>query len=68
MHFPSLCRSAAEVQTSSSDNLSQFSVDSLTSVESREVFVAAGDIRRVRAGRRPPSAVRRPLPVHAAGG
>ncbi|XP_061615802.1 phosphatidylinositol 4-kinase beta-like isoform X2 [Phyllopteryx taeniolatus] len=34
------------VQTSSSDNLSQFSVDSLTSVESREVFVAAGDIRR----------------------
>ncbi|XP_061675347.1 phosphatidylinositol 4-kinase beta-like isoform X2 [Syngnathoides biaculeatus] len=35
-----------EVQTSSSDNLSQFSVDSLTSVESREVFVAAGDIRR----------------------
>ncbi|XP_019745813.1 phosphatidylinositol 4-kinase beta-like isoform X1 [Hippocampus comes] len=35
-----------EVQTSSSDNLSQFSLDSLTSVESREVFVAAGDIRR----------------------
>ncbi|XP_077404125.1 phosphatidylinositol 4-kinase beta-like isoform X2 [Vanacampus margaritifer] len=35
-----------QVETSSSDNLSQFSVDSLTSVESREVFVAAGDIRR----------------------
>ncbi|XP_049607705.1 phosphatidylinositol 4-kinase beta isoform X2 [Syngnathus scovelli] len=35
-----------EVQTSSSDNLSQFSLDSLTSVESREMFVAAGDIRR----------------------
>ncbi|KAM9776868.1 phosphatidylinositol 4-kinase beta-like isoform 2-T2 [Syngnathus typhle] len=35
-----------QVETSSSDNLSQFSLDSLTSVESREMFVAAGDIRR----------------------
>ncbi|CAF93846.1 unnamed protein product, partial [Tetraodon nigroviridis] len=37
----------AEAQTSSSDNISQFSVDSITSLESREpVFIAAGDIRR----------------------
>eukprot|EP00066_Takifugu_rubripes_P018259 XP_011607525.1 PREDICTED: phosphatidylinositol 4-kinase beta [Takifugu rubripes] len=36
-----------EAQTSSSDNISQFSVDSITSLESREpVFIAAGDIRR----------------------
>uniref|UniRef100_A0A3B4A1V2 Phosphatidylinositol 4-kinase beta n=1 Tax=Periophthalmus magnuspinnatus TaxID=409849 RepID=A0A3B4A1V2_9GOBI len=36
-----------EGQTSSSDNISQFSVDSLTSLESKEpVFIAAGDIRR----------------------
>lgn len=35
-----------EAQTSSSDNISQFSVDSITSLESREpVFIAAGDIR-----------------------
>ncbi|KAM6972987.1 phosphatidylinositol 4-kinase beta-like [Aplochiton taeniatus] len=34
-------------QTSSSDNISQFSVDSITSLESKEpVFIAAGDIRR----------------------
>uniref|UniRef100_I3J7Z0 Phosphatidylinositol 4-kinase beta n=1 Tax=Oreochromis niloticus TaxID=8128 RepID=I3J7Z0_ORENI len=33
--------------TSSSDNISQFSVDSITSLESKEpVFIAAGDIRR----------------------
>ncbi|XP_076157822.1 phosphatidylinositol 4-kinase beta-like [Alosa pseudoharengus] len=36
-----------EVHTSSCDNLSQFSVDSITSTESKEpVFIAAGDIRR----------------------
>uniref|UniRef100_A0A3Q0QQJ6 Phosphatidylinositol 4-kinase beta n=1 Tax=Amphilophus citrinellus TaxID=61819 RepID=A0A3Q0QQJ6_AMPCI len=36
-----------EAQTSSSDNISQFSVDSITSLESKEpVFIAAGDIRR----------------------
>lgn len=36
----------AEAQTSSSDNISQFSVDSITSLESKEpVFIAAGDIR-----------------------
>lgn len=36
-----------EGQTSSSDNISQFSVDSITSLESKEpVFIAAGDIRR----------------------
>ncbi|XP_061764502.1 phosphatidylinositol 4-kinase beta-like isoform X2 [Nerophis ophidion] len=36
-----------QVETSSSDNISQFSVDSITSLESREmVFIAAGDIRR----------------------
>lgn len=35
-----------EAQTSSSDNISQFSVDSITSLESKEpVFIAAGDIR-----------------------
>ncbi|CAK6981371.1 phosphatidylinositol 4-kinase beta-like [Scomber scombrus] len=37
----------AEAQTSSSDNISQFSVDSITSLESKEpIFIAAGDIRR----------------------
>uniref|UniRef100_H2L6U9 Phosphatidylinositol 4-kinase beta n=1 Tax=Oryzias latipes TaxID=8090 RepID=H2L6U9_ORYLA len=36
-----------EAQTSSSDNISQFSVDSITSLESKEpMFIAAGDIRR----------------------
>ncbi|XP_056299910.1 phosphatidylinositol 4-kinase beta isoform X3 [Pseudoliparis swirei] len=36
-----------EVHTSSGDNISQFSVDSSSSLESREpVFIAAGDIRR----------------------
>ncbi|KAJ8267487.1 hypothetical protein COCON_G00126590 [Conger conger] len=36
-----------EIHTSSSDNISQFSVDSVTSLESKEpVFIAAGDIRR----------------------
>uniref|UniRef100_A0A8C7QP58 Phosphatidylinositol 4-kinase beta n=1 Tax=Oncorhynchus mykiss TaxID=8022 RepID=A0A8C7QP58_ONCMY len=36
-----------EGHTSSSDNISQFSVDSITSTESKEpVFMAAGDIRR----------------------
>ncbi|KAK6323781.1 hypothetical protein J4Q44_G00061200 [Coregonus suidteri] len=36
-----------EGHTSSSDNISQFSVDSITSTESKEpVFIAAGDIRR----------------------
>uniref|UniRef100_A0AAV2K7P8 Phosphatidylinositol 4-kinase beta n=1 Tax=Knipowitschia caucasica TaxID=637954 RepID=A0AAV2K7P8_KNICA len=36
-----------EGQTSSSDNISQFSVDSITSLDSKEpVFIAAGDIRR----------------------
>ncbi|XP_053303319.1 phosphatidylinositol 4-kinase beta [Pleuronectes platessa] len=37
----------AEAQTSSSDNISRFSVDSITSLEIKEpVFIAAGDIRR----------------------
>ncbi|KAM9701323.1 phosphatidylinositol 4-kinase beta-like, partial [Menidia menidia] len=36
-----------EPNTSSCDNISQFSVDSITSLESKEpVFIAAGDIRR----------------------
>ncbi|XP_057166265.1 phosphatidylinositol 4-kinase beta isoform X10 [Ursus arctos] len=36
-----------EVHTNSCDNISQFSVDSITSQESKEpVFIAAGDIRR----------------------
>ncbi|XP_063173220.1 phosphatidylinositol 4-kinase beta isoform X4 [Candoia aspera] len=36
-----------EMHTSSCDNISQFSVDSITSQESKEpVFIAAGDIRR----------------------
>uniref|UniRef100_A0A8C0U1R4 PIK helical domain-containing protein n=1 Tax=Cyanistes caeruleus TaxID=156563 RepID=A0A8C0U1R4_CYACU len=36
-----------EMHTNSCDNISQFSVDSITSQESREpVFIAAGDIRR----------------------
>ncbi|XP_056300004.1 phosphatidylinositol 4-kinase beta-like isoform X1 [Pseudoliparis swirei] len=36
-----------EPHTCSSDNISQFSVDSITSLESKEpVFIAAGDIRR----------------------
>ncbi|XP_036411441.1 phosphatidylinositol 4-kinase beta-like isoform X1 [Megalops cyprinoides] len=36
-----------EINTNSCDNISQFSVDSLTSQESKEpVFIAAGDIRR----------------------
>nr|XP_023657146.1 phosphatidylinositol 4-kinase beta-like isoform X1 [Paramormyrops kingsleyae] len=36
-----------EIHTNSSDNISQFSVDSITSQESKEpVFIAAGDIRR----------------------
>ncbi|KAJ8273648.1 hypothetical protein GJAV_G00104000 [Gymnothorax javanicus] len=36
-----------EVHTSSCDNISQFSVDSVTSLENKEpVFIAAGDIRR----------------------
>lgn len=35
-----------EVHTNSCDNISQFSVDSITSLESKEpVFIAAGDIR-----------------------
>lgn len=35
-----------EIHTNSCDNISQFSVDSITSQESREpVFIAAGDIR-----------------------
>ncbi|KAJ4923919.1 hypothetical protein JOQ06_028174 [Pogonophryne albipinna] len=35
-----------EIHTSSCDNISQFSVDSITSLESKEpVFIAAGDIR-----------------------
>ncbi|RMC22802.1 hypothetical protein DUI87_00201 [Hirundo rustica rustica] len=35
-----------EMHTNSCDNISQFSVDSITSQESREpVFIAAGDIR-----------------------
>ncbi|XP_038018034.1 phosphatidylinositol 4-kinase beta isoform X3 [Motacilla alba alba] len=38
-----------EMHTNSCDNISQFSVDSITSQESREpVFIAAGDIRRIR--------------------
>lgn len=37
-----------EVHTNSCDNISQFSVDSITSLESKEpVFIAAGDIRFV---------------------
>uniref|UniRef100_A0A8C9DC42 Phosphatidylinositol 4-kinase beta n=1 Tax=Panthera leo TaxID=9689 RepID=A0A8C9DC42_PANLE len=40
-----------EVHTNSCDNISQFSVDSITSQESKEpVFIAAGDIRRIREG------------------
>ncbi|KAG9334703.1 hypothetical protein JZ751_007238 [Albula glossodonta] len=40
-----------EVHTNSCDNISQFSVDSVTSQESKEpVFIAAGDIRRIREG------------------
>ncbi|XP_028297952.1 phosphatidylinositol 4-kinase beta isoform X2 [Gouania willdenowi] len=36
-----------EVHTNSCDNISQFSVDSITSLENKEpVFIAAGDIRR----------------------
>uniref|UniRef100_A0A1A8P8Z0 Phosphatidylinositol 4-kinase beta n=1 Tax=Nothobranchius rachovii TaxID=451742 RepID=A0A1A8P8Z0_9TELE len=36
-----------EVHTNSCDNISQFSVDSITSLDSKEpVFIAAGDIRR----------------------
>ncbi|XP_029437009.1 phosphatidylinositol 4-kinase beta isoform X2 [Rhinatrema bivittatum] len=36
-----------EIHTNSCDNISQFSVDSITSQEGREpVFIAAGDIRR----------------------
>ncbi|XP_049440713.1 phosphatidylinositol 4-kinase beta isoform X2 [Epinephelus fuscoguttatus] len=36
-----------EMHTNSCDNISQFSVDSITSLESKEpVFIAAGDIRR----------------------
>ncbi|KAM6935995.1 phosphatidylinositol 4-kinase beta isoform 3-T3 [Lycodopsis pacificus] len=36
-----------EIHTNSCDNISQFSVDSITSLESKEpVFIAAGDIRR----------------------
>lgn len=35
-----------EVHTSSCDNISQFSVDSISSLDSKEpVFIAAGDIR-----------------------
>lgn len=35
-----------EIHTNSCDNISQFSVDSITSLESKEpVFIAAGDIR-----------------------
>ncbi|XP_046892143.1 phosphatidylinositol 4-kinase beta isoform X1 [Hypomesus transpacificus] len=36
-----------EIHTNSCDNISQFSVDSITSLESKEpIFIAAGDIRR----------------------
>ncbi|XP_056902503.1 phosphatidylinositol 4-kinase beta isoform X2 [Takifugu flavidus] len=36
-----------EIHTNSCDNISQFSVDSITSLENKEpVFIAAGDIRR----------------------
>lgn len=35
-----------EIHTNSCDNISQFSVDSITSLENKEpVFIAAGDIR-----------------------
>ena len=38
-----------DVHTNSCDNISQFSVDSITSLESKEpVFIAAGDIRYAR--------------------
>lgn len=38
------------MHANSCDNISQFSVDSITSQESKEpVFIAAGDIRYVRA-------------------
>ncbi|KAI4895295.1 hypothetical protein NFI96_011135, partial [Prochilodus magdalenae] len=38
-----------EIHTNSCDNISQFSVDSITSQESKEpIFIAAGDIRRIR--------------------
>lgn len=40
------CPQLPEVHTNSCDNISQFSVDSITSQESKEpVFIAAGDIR-----------------------
>uniref|UniRef100_A0A3P8ZG43 Phosphatidylinositol 4-kinase beta n=1 Tax=Esox lucius TaxID=8010 RepID=A0A3P8ZG43_ESOLU len=36
-----------EIHTNSCDNISQFSVDSITSLDSKEpIFIAAGDIRR----------------------
>lgn len=42
----SLLSQLPEVHTNSCDNISQFSVDSITSQESKEpVFIAAGDIR-----------------------
>lgn len=41
-----LCVQLPEVHANSCDNISQFSVDSITSLESKEpVFIAAGDIR-----------------------
>lgn len=41
-----LCVQLPEIHANSCDNISQFSVDSITSLESKEpVFIAAGDIR-----------------------
>lgn len=45
-YIPSFPSQLPEIHTNSCDNISQFSVDSITSQESREpVFIAAGDIR-----------------------
>lgn len=44
--LPSFVLQLPEIHTNSCDNISQFSVDSITSQESKEpVFIAAGDIR-----------------------
>lgn len=47
LFFPSpLLSQLPEFHTNSCDNISQFSVDSITSLDSKEpIFIAAGDIR-----------------------
>jgi hypothetical protein len=43
---PPLLSQLPEFHTNSCDNISQFSVDSITSLDSKEpIFIAAGDIR-----------------------